>query len=68
MFADVYEVSEQVWLPCYALYDKKGCEGPMAGLPVWQASELIIVLLWVWICIFNAGQQGTKPHKLICRG
>ena len=40
----------------------------MAGLPVGQASELIIILLWVWSCIFSAGQQGTQPHKLICRG
>ena len=39
----------------------------MAGLPVGQAGEVIIILLWDWICIFNAGHQGTQPHKLMCR-
>ena len=43
----------------------------MAGLPVGQASQVIVILLWDWICSFSAGQQGTQPNptqpnKLIC--
>lgn len=48
----------------------------MAGLPEGQASQVIVILLWDWICSFSAGQQGTqpnqtqpnptRPNKLIC--
>ena len=36
----------------------------MAGLPVWQASEVIIILLWVGFAFSMQGNRAPNPTSL----